>query len=159
MMYIIKESVRGYILVFNHFSCKKIIDKVKKLFDEDIFMVGVDGIIIVSTDAQRIGTYPEGAMISVTEKRRVIIKKEDEQYLQGVKTGIIDHDQEPWFSVTLIVDEERKLKVNYDYIDWSETEFGPTVRLKYFQYNYLNKLPKDEKELFEKMNDYEKNKK
>lgn len=71
----------------------------------------------------------------------------------------IDHDQDPWFSVTLIVDEERKLKVNYDYIDWSETEFGPSVRLKYFQYKYLNKLPKDEKELFEKMNEYEKNKK
>ncbi|MDR6999891.1 sugar diacid recognition domain-containing protein [Neobacillus niacini] len=67
---------------------KKIIDEVKKLFYEDIIMVGVDGIIIVSTDAQRIGKYHEGAMISVKEKRRVIIKKEDEQYLQGAKAGI-----------------------------------------------------------------------
>lgn len=71
----------------------------------------------------------------------------------------IKNDQEPWFSVTLIVDEKRRLKVQYDYIDWSETEFGPSARLKYFQYKYLNKLPKDEKEkeLFKKINEYEQN--
>lgn len=51
-------------------------------------MVEGDGIIIVSSDAQRIGTFHEGAMISVKEKRKVIIRKEDEQYLQGVKAGI-----------------------------------------------------------------------
>ncbi|MBT2216292.1 DUF600 family protein [Virgibacillus dakarensis] len=72
----------------------------------------------------------------------------------------IKNDQEQWFSVTLIVDEERKLKVHYDYINWSKTEFGPTARLNYFQYKYLNKLPNDqkEKEIFEKMNEYEQNK-
>jgi carbohydrate diacid regulator len=67
---------------------KKIIEEVKKLFHEEVIMVGVDGIIIVSTDAERIGTYHEGAMISVKEKRRVIIRKDDEQHLKGVKTGI-----------------------------------------------------------------------
>lgn len=38
-------------------------------------MVGVDGIIIVSTDAQRIGTYHEGAMISVKEKEESLLRK------------------------------------------------------------------------------------
>ncbi|MED1470386.1 sugar diacid recognition domain-containing protein [Bacillus salipaludis] len=67
---------------------KKIIDEVKKLFNEDIIIVGVDGIIIASTDVKRIGTYHEGAMNCAKEKQKVIIRKKDEQFLQGVKTGI-----------------------------------------------------------------------
>lgn len=84
-----KEKLSGgYLLVVISFSCKKIIDEVHKLFDEDLIMVGIDGIIMTSTDAERIGTYHEGAAISVKEKRRVVITKEDEQHLQGVKAGI-----------------------------------------------------------------------
>ena len=69
----------------------------------------------------------------------------------------IDNDQEPWFSVTMIVNSEGKLKVHFDYINWTETEFGPTARIKYFEYKYLNKELQNEKdkELMKKMEKYE----
>ncbi|MCJ8008525.1 CdaR family transcriptional regulator [Lederbergia wuyishanensis] len=70
------------------YLAKKIIDEVKKLFDKDIIIVGVDGIIMASSDEQRVGKFHEGALISVQEKRKVIIKKEDEAILQGVKAGL-----------------------------------------------------------------------
>lgn len=91
--------------------------------------------------------------------RRVYEEYEDQIFERTVELQelFIENDQEPWFTVTLIVDEERKLKVHYDYINWSETDFGPSTRLKYFQYKYLNKRFKNdkEKELFEKMHEYE----
>lgn len=94
--------------------------------------------------------------------KRVYDEYEDQIFELTVELQelFIENDQEPWFSITLLVNEEQKLKVHYDYINWSETEFGPTIRLKYFQYKYLNKLPKDEKEkeIFEKMNEYEQSK-
>lgn len=69
-------------------------------------------------------------------------------YFQGV-----DNDQNPWFSVTLIVNESRNFKCIL-IIYWSETEFGSTARLKDFEYKYLNKEPND-KALFLKMIEYE----
>ncbi|GAA3325374.1 hypothetical protein GCM10020331_057000 [Ectobacillus funiculus] len=56
------------LLVVIYFSGKKIIDEVHKLFDEELIMIGIDGIIMASTDAERIGTYHEGAAISIKEK-------------------------------------------------------------------------------------------
>lgn len=67
---------------------KKIIDEVKKLFDEDIIIVDVDGMIIASTDPSRINSFHEGALICMREKRNVIISKADEGTLRGVKAGI-----------------------------------------------------------------------
>ncbi|MFC3883358.1 CdaR family transcriptional regulator [Bacillus songklensis] len=67
---------------------KKIIYEVKKLIDEDIIIVNVDGTIIASTDEKRLGTFHEGALLSVKEKRKVIITKEDESRLEGVKSGL-----------------------------------------------------------------------
>ncbi|MBS4201898.1 helix-turn-helix domain-containing protein [Bacillus sp. FJAT-49732] len=70
------------------YLAKKIIDEVMKLFDKDIIIVDEDGIIMASSDEQRVGKFHEGALISVQEKRKVIIKKEDEATLQGVKAGV-----------------------------------------------------------------------
>ncbi|MBC1521685.1 DUF600 family protein [Listeria aquatica] len=92
--------------------------------------------------------------------RKEYDKKEDEIFDLTVKLQetFIENEQEPWFSVTMIVNEERKLKIHFDYINWSKSEFGPTARLKYFEYKYLNKEPLDgkEKDLFIKMSEYEK---
>ncbi|HWO97292.1 MAG TPA: sugar diacid recognition domain-containing protein [Bacillus sp. (in: firmicutes)] len=67
---------------------KKIIYEVKKLIDEDIIIVNTDGTIIASTDEKRLGTFHEGALLSVKERRKFIITKEDEQRLEGVKPGL-----------------------------------------------------------------------
>ena len=65
-----------------------------------------------------------------------------------------DNNQEPWFSVTLIVNDTGKLNVLFDYTNWLESEFGPTDRIKYFEYKYINhnQLNLD---LIERMKDFE----
>ncbi|GAF65111.1 hypothetical protein BTS2_2009 [Bacillus sp. TS-2] len=49
-----------------------------------------------------------------------------------------DNDQEPWFSVTLIVNDRGKLNVYFDYTNWHESEFGPSDRIEYFEYKYVS---------------------
>ncbi|WP_412059624.1 immunity protein YezG family protein [Metabacillus idriensis] len=69
----------------------------------------------------------------------------------------INNDQEPWFSVTMIVNSEGKLKVHFDYINWTKSEFGPSDRVEYFQYKYFDRKSEHEKnrELINKMQQYE----
>jgi carbohydrate diacid regulator len=67
---------------------KKIIYEVKKLIDEDIIIVHTDGTIIASTDEKRLGTFHQGALTGIKERRKIIITKEDEQRLSGVKAGL-----------------------------------------------------------------------
>lgn len=49
----------------------------------------------------------------------------------------IENNQEPWFSVTLLVNDAGKLNVHLDYTNWHKSEFGPTDRIEYFEYKYL----------------------
>ncbi|UTR12706.1 helix-turn-helix domain-containing protein [Evansella sp. LMS18] len=67
---------------------KKIILEVKKLIDEEIIVVNLDGIIIASTDEKRTGSFHEGALICIQEKQKIFINKEDEKRLRGVKVGL-----------------------------------------------------------------------
>lgn len=66
----------------------KIVQEVRKLIDEDIIVVNTDGVIIASTIKERIGTFHEGAKLVLQHKEKLIIKQEDEQTLQGVRSGI-----------------------------------------------------------------------
>ncbi|MTH53394.1 carbohydrate diacid regulator [Bacillus mangrovi] len=66
----------------------KIVEEVKKVMNEDVIVVTPDGTIIASTDDSRMGSFHEGAKIASSEKRKIIISKEDEQILTGVKAGI-----------------------------------------------------------------------
>jgi carbohydrate diacid regulator len=67
---------------------EKIVNEVRKLIGEDIIVVNIAGIIIASTDMERVGTFHEGALIVSSQKRKLIITKEDQYKLQGVKAGI-----------------------------------------------------------------------
>ncbi|MCP8968481.1 CdaR family transcriptional regulator [Ectobacillus ponti] len=67
---------------------KKIVREVRRLISENIIIVGANGIIIASTDPTRLGTFHEGALLCLQQKKTVIITKEDEHKLQGVKAGI-----------------------------------------------------------------------
>lgn len=66
----------------------------------------------------------------------------------------IDNDQEPWFSVTLTLNDKGKLNVHFDYTNWHESEFGPTARIKYFEYKYISKN-KEQLDLIERMKAFE----
>ena len=56
----------------------------------------------------------------------------------------IDNQQEAWFSVTMIVNGEGKLTVRFSYVNWNDSEFGPSDRIEYFEYKYLNRELTDE---------------
>ncbi|WP_163102144.1 CdaR family transcriptional regulator [Peribacillus alkalitolerans] len=66
----------------------KIINDVRKLLDEELIIVGTDGMIIASTDIQRVGSFHEGAYLVSRDKQKRIISVEDENKLRGVKAGI-----------------------------------------------------------------------
>lgn len=67
---------------------KDIISQVRKLLDEDIIVVDINGIIMASTEENRVGTFHEGAHIAYRERTKITITKEDESKLTGVKAGI-----------------------------------------------------------------------
>lgn len=67
---------------------KKIIAEVKKMYQREVIIVNTDGLIMASTDDERVGQFHEGALICANEKRNVIITKEDEKRLKGVKAGL-----------------------------------------------------------------------
>lgn len=67
---------------------KNIISEVRRLLDEDLIVVDINGIIIASTDESRIGSFHEGALASYRERNKVIITEKDQSILKGVKAGI-----------------------------------------------------------------------
>jgi carbohydrate diacid regulator len=67
---------------------KKIIAEVKKMYEREVIIVSTDGLIMASTNDERVGLFHEGALICAKEKRNVIITKEDEKRLKGVKAGL-----------------------------------------------------------------------
>ncbi|WP_160724831.1 immunity protein YezG family protein [Bacillus sp. USDA818B3_A] len=69
----------------------------------------------------------------------------------------IDNNQKPWFSVTMIVNESGKLSVMFDYTNWTNSDFGPSARIKYFEYKYISQDKNGhDLELIERMKEYEK---
>ncbi|MFP9131361.1 immunity protein YezG family protein [Niallia sp. BSM11] len=67
-----------------------------------------------------------------------------------------DNDQESWFSVTLILNDTGKLNVHFDYTNWHESEFGPTDRIKYFEYKYISQNKEQlDFDLLERMKEFE----
>ncbi|MGF7532327.1 sugar diacid recognition domain-containing protein [Bacillus mexicanus] len=67
---------------------KKIIAEVKKMYEREVIIVNTNGLIMASTNDERVGQFHEGALICAKEKRNVIISKEDEKRLKGVKAGL-----------------------------------------------------------------------
>lgn len=66
----------------------KIINVIKGLIDEQIIICDTNGIIIASTNQNRIGDYHEGSTIVIQNKQQLMITESLTIDLQGVKTGI-----------------------------------------------------------------------
>lgn len=75
----------------------KIVREVRRLIKENIIIINIQGVIIASTDIERIGQFHEGALRCAKQKKTVIITKEDERRLHGVKAGmnlpLLFHDE------------------------------------------------------------------
>lgn len=67
---------------------EKIVSEVRKLLEEDIIVVDTNGIIMASTDANRVETFHEGALLACIQKEKLIISEKDQTVLKGVKAGI-----------------------------------------------------------------------
>ncbi|MBM4761023.1 sugar diacid recognition domain-containing protein [Bacillus sp. B15-48] len=67
---------------------EKIISEVRKYLNEDIIVVNTNGIIIASTDINRIGNFHEGAKIAAQNGKKLTINQKKQEQLQGVKPGI-----------------------------------------------------------------------
>jgi carbohydrate diacid regulator len=67
---------------------EKIVREVQKLMTEEIIVVNTEGIIMASTNRDRLGTFHEGALITSQQKKKLIITEKETPHLKGVKAGI-----------------------------------------------------------------------
>ncbi|MEH7009930.1 sugar diacid recognition domain-containing protein [Neobacillus niacini] len=67
---------------------EKIVKEVQKLISEEIIVVNTDGMIMASTNQERIGTFHEGALLTSRQKKKLIITENETPQLKGVKSGI-----------------------------------------------------------------------
>lgn len=76
-----------------------------------------------------------------------------------LKNVFLENGQESWFSVTMKLTSEGKLKIEYDYTNWGDSNFGPSDRLEYWESKYLNNIPEDESDRIKigRMKEFEKN--
>ncbi|MBC1458180.1 DUF600 family protein [Listeria newyorkensis] len=96
-----------------------------------------------------------------------IYNVDEEIYYQGnhkllelinkLQQKFVENDQEAWETIVMIVNEDRKLKIHFDYTKWNEGGFGPSQRINFFEYKYLNRKPRNEKEkeIFSNMEKFE----
>ena len=54
-----------------------------------------------------------------------------------------DNQQELWYSFTLSVNSDGKLKVHYDYTNWFDTDYSFDDQLVIWEYKYLGTEPDD----------------
>lgn len=61
--------------------------------------------------------------------------------------GIFKEDnQESWTSCEFDFNNEGKLNVSFDYIDWKNSEFGPLAKENYYEYKKFGMIPEYEYE-------------
>lgn len=66
----------------------KIVREVQQVIQEDIIVVNVEGIIMASTEPERIGNFHEGATIVMKTKQKLYIDQSNIAKLKGVRAGI-----------------------------------------------------------------------
>ncbi|MFD2043926.1 CdaR family transcriptional regulator [Ornithinibacillus salinisoli] len=66
----------------------KIINEARKLINENIIIVNTQAIIIASTDASRIGQFHEGAEKTIETNSVIVLTREHQKTMQGIKPGI-----------------------------------------------------------------------
>lgn len=94
-------------------------------------------------------------------ERNIYEDLEDELFSLAVKLQqlFIDNQQEPWYSFVMIVNDKRNMQAEFNYVDWEESEFGPSATRDYFLYKYLGVIFENANDLnlMLQMNEYEEN--
>lgn len=68
--------------------CIKIINRLTPIFTKDVNIIGLDGIIIASSNKKRENTYHEAARISASSNRNIIITTKNMHMYRGCKCGV-----------------------------------------------------------------------
>lgn len=78
--------------------------------------------------------------------REVYEELEDELFdlLIKLQETFKANEQELWYSFTMHVKSDGKMDAYFDYVNWNDTEYGPTDRKKYFQHKYMGVNFEDE---------------
>ena len=74
--------------MLNYNLAIRIINRLTSIFTKDINIIGVDGIIIASSNKKRENTYHEAARISANSNRNVIITDSNKHMYRGCKEGV-----------------------------------------------------------------------
>ncbi|WP_080116201.1 TIGR01741 family protein [Staphylococcus epidermidis] len=77
---------------------------------------------------------------------RIFDELSDELYenFDRLRELFIENNQEPWTSCEFDFNNEGKLNVTFDYIDWKNSGFGPLAREFYYEYKKFGILPEKE---------------
>ncbi|WP_300381879.1 sugar diacid recognition domain-containing protein, partial [Clostridium sp.] len=68
--------------------CKRILNRLTPVFNKDVNIIGIDGVIIASSNKKRENTYHEGARICASSNRNIVITKENQHIYRGSKSGV-----------------------------------------------------------------------
>ena len=75
--------------MLNYNLAIRIINRLTSIFTKDINIIGVDGIIIASSNKKRENTYHEAARISANSNRNVIITDSNKHMYRGCNANYI----------------------------------------------------------------------
>ena len=77
---------------------------------------------------------------------RIFDELSDELYenFDRLRELFIENNQEPWTSCEFDFNNEGKLNVAFDYIDWKNSDFGQISREYYYEYKKFGILPEKE---------------
>ncbi|MGT2737007.1 immunity protein YezG family protein [Streptococcus orisratti] len=80
--------------------------------------------------------------------RKVFKKLNRELYdlVWKIKQIFLKENFGDWFSMILQVDENQEMRIDFDYTDWFNTEYGPSSRIDFVEYKYFDKKPSNDKE-------------
>ncbi|WP_411170121.1 CdaR family transcriptional regulator [Clostridium sp. MB05] len=68
--------------------CVKLIKRLTLIMDKDINIMGLDGVIIASSNEKRINTFHEGARLCGSSNRNVVINSSNRHMYRGCQEGI-----------------------------------------------------------------------
>ncbi|MDY3358972.1 MAG: sugar diacid recognition domain-containing protein, partial [Clostridium celatum] len=74
--------------MLNYDVAIRIVNRLTSIFTKDINIIGIDGVIIASSNKTRENTYHEAARISANSNRNVIITENNKHMYRGCKEGV-----------------------------------------------------------------------
>ncbi|MCC2251089.1 helix-turn-helix domain-containing protein [Virgibacillus sp. AGTR] len=66
-----------------------IVREINRLIDEQVILINEQGVIVASTNSDRIGSFHEGSYLAMKNKEKMIMTDDDVKRLRGVRPGVV----------------------------------------------------------------------